>query len=55
MIVLAGAILGALFGGLRAKRRKGRMADILLWGAVFAMIFALAGLIITLIVHRIAV
>ncbi|RKT34051.1 hypothetical protein BXY70_0054 [Roseovarius halotolerans] len=52
MIVILGAILGAVSGALIAKRRKGRVADILQYAFVYALIFALAGLFITLIVHR---
>jgi len=55
MIVLFGAILGALTGGLLARRRKGRTADILQYAFVYALMFALAGLFITLIIHRLSV
>ena len=52
MIVILGAILGAVSGALIAKRRKGRVADILQYAFVYALIFALAGHFSTLIVHR---
>jgi hypothetical protein len=52
MIVLACSILGALFGAFRAKKRQGRPADILQYAVVHAMIFAVMGLFITLLVHR---
>lgn len=52
MFVIAGMILGALFGALRAKRRKGKTADILQYAVVNAMIFAVIGLFVTLFVHR---
>ncbi|WP_371224464.1 hypothetical protein [Roseovarius sp. 2305UL8-3] len=55
MIVLFGAILGAFTGGLLARRRKGRTADILQYAFVYALMFALAGLFITLIIHRLSV
>jgi uncharacterized membrane protein YgdD (TMEM256/DUF423 family) len=55
MIVLLGAILGAVSGSLVAYRRKGSLADILQYGFVYAMIFALAGLFLTLIIHRLSV
>ena len=55
MIVILGAILGAAGGGLLAWRRKGRPADILLYAFVYALIFALAGLFVTLILHRASV
>ena len=55
MIVLAGAILGALTGGILAARRKGGRLDIAQYAFVYMMIFALAGLFLTLILHRAAV
>ncbi|MEQ9260814.1 MAG: hypothetical protein RIG84_17140 [Roseovarius sp.] len=55
MIVLIGAIAGALIGGMIARRRKGSLADILQYGFVYAVAFALAGLFLTLIIHRMSV
>ncbi|MFK7937927.1 MAG: hypothetical protein AB8B82_01000 [Roseovarius sp.] len=55
MIVLIGAIIGALTGGLMARRRKGKLADILQYAFVYALLFALTGLFATLIIHRAAV
>ncbi|WP_198586137.1 hypothetical protein [Roseovarius salinarum] len=52
MIILIGAVLGAALGAFTAWRRKGRLADILLYGTVYAMIFAVLGLFATLIIHR---
>lgn len=52
MIVIIGAILGALTGALVAKRRKGNTADILQYAAVYCLIFTLAGLFLTLMIHR---
>jgi len=52
MIVIIGAILGAIIGGAVAKRRKGRLADILQYAFVYMLVFALAGLFLTLIIHR---
>ncbi|MFB9149464.1 hypothetical protein [Roseovarius ramblicola] len=55
MIVIIGAILGAAGGGVLAWRRKGKLADILLYAFVYGLIFALAGLFLTLILHRASV
>ncbi|WP_202076135.1 hypothetical protein [Pseudooceanicola pacificus] len=52
MIVIVALIAGAIFGGLRARARGGRRADILQYAAVYAMIFALAGLFATIFIHR---
>ena len=54
MFVLFGALIGALTGGTIAKRRGGKRADILQYGFVYAMIFAIIGLFITLFIHRMA-
>lgn len=52
MIVVAGAVLGAVLGVWNAKRRGGNRLDMLQYGTVTAIAFALAGLIITIMVHR---
>ncbi|WP_294609208.1 hypothetical protein [Roseovarius sp.] len=52
MIVILGALLGAVTGALLARRRKGKLADILQYAFVYALMFALAGLFVTLIIHR---
>lgn len=52
MIVIIGAIMGALIGAFIATRRKGRLADILQYAFVYMLIFALAGLFATLLLHR---
>ncbi|WP_299844249.1 hypothetical protein [uncultured Roseovarius sp.] len=54
MIVLLGAILGTITGAYVAWRRKGRIADILQYAFVYFLIFTLAGLFITLLIHRAA-
>lgn len=54
MIILLGAILGALTGAMLARRRRGKLADILQYGFVYALMFALIGLFVTLIIHRMA-
>ncbi|MCT4557957.1 MAG: apolipoprotein acyltransferase [Pelagimonas sp.] len=52
MIVIAGAILGAIIGALTARRRKGNGLDILQYGFTYALAFALVGLIATIILEK---
>lgn len=52
MIVIAGAVGGALIGGLTAKRRKGNAADIAQYATGFGIAFALGGLILTLVIEK---
>ena len=54
MLVVLGGLLGAIVGSTIARRRKGNRADILQYGVVYAMAFAVIGLFITLIIHRAA-
>jgi membrane associated rhomboid family serine protease len=52
MFVIGGLILGALGGGLSARRRGGKPADIAQWASVGGIIFGLLGLFVTLILDR---
>ena len=52
MIIFLGAILGAVIGAFTAFRRKGKLADILQYSAVYALIFAIGGLFLTIIIQR---
>jgi hypothetical protein len=52
MVILIAMLAGAVFGGLRAKRRKGTLADILQYAVVHALIFALVALFASLILDR---
>jgi len=52
MIVITGAFLGALSGFLLAKRRGGNRLDIAQYASVHALIFAIAGLFITIFAER---
>ena len=52
MIVLAGALLGAIIGAMTAKRRKGNRADMWQYGTVYAIAFALIGLILTIAIEQ---
>jgi hypothetical protein len=52
MFVIGGLILGAIGGGLSARRRGGKPADIAQWAAVWAILFGLLGLFVTLFLDR---
>ena len=54
MLVLAGLILGAAFGALRARKRGGNAKDIWQYGAVHAILFMLVGLVLTVLIHRLS-
>ncbi|GAA4229304.1 apolipoprotein acyltransferase [Sagittula sp. NFXS13] len=54
MIVLLAALAGAIIGGLTAARRKGNKLDILQYATIYCIAFSLVGLIVTIIIHRIA-
>lgn len=52
MIVILALFLGAAIGAFKARKRGGNLADMLQYGAVYAMIFGIIGLMITIVVHR---
>lgn len=54
LLALIGAVIGALVGAFVARRRKGTTTDMLQYGAVFAILFALAGLFLTIFILRAA-
>lgn len=55
LVVLGMAVLGAILGALNARKRNGNGADIAQYAAVYAIAFALAGLVISLILVRLVV
>ena len=55
MDVLLVAAFGVVIGGFSAKRRGGNGKDIAQYAAVFAIIFALAGLILSILYTRLFV
>lgn len=55
MIVFGAALIGAVAGGLTAKKRGGTGADIAQYAAGFGIAFGLLGLIVTVLIHRMAV
>ena len=53
MIVIGGVLLGALIGALKARKRGGNTLDMLQYGAVYAIIFGMVGLLATILTHRV--
>ncbi len=52
MIVIAGLIGGAVWGALHAKKRGGNRMDMAQYAAVYGIIFALLGLVATVVLER---
>lgn len=52
MIVIAGLLLGGVFGALQAKRRGGKRLDMLQYGAGYAIFLSLLGLLLTIAIDR---
>ena len=52
MIVIAALILGAIYGVYAASRKGGNRLDKAQYGAVFAIIFALVGLFVTVAIDK---
>ena len=52
MYLLLG-LIGATIGGMTAKRRKGRAADIVQYAAVYGILFTIVGLLLTIILERV--
>ncbi|MDR5651563.1 hypothetical protein [Ruixingdingia sedimenti] len=53
MFIVAGFVIGALWGGWLARSRKGTTLDIVQYAGVYAIIFALVGLLATVVMNRI--
>jgi hypothetical protein len=53
MIVLVAALIGAIVGGITAKRRGGNKLDIAQYATGYAMAFIVVGLIATVVIDRI--
>jgi len=51
MYLLLG-LVGAIYGGMTARRRKGRAADIAQYAAGYGIFFTLLGLFLTIIADR---
>lgn len=49
---LAGLLLGAVIGAVRANAKEGNKKDIAQWAAVHAMIFGVLGMFVLIIIER---
>lgn len=52
MIVIAGALVGAVLGAVLARKRGGNRLDMLQYAAGFAILLAVAGLFLTILIER---
>jgi hypothetical protein len=52
MIVLISALAGAIWGGYVAKKRGGNRLDMAQYAAGFGILFALLGLVVTIVISR---
>lgn len=54
MIVIASVLAGAGYGAMTAKKRGGKPADIAQYAAASAMAFGVGGMILTIVIDRLA-
>lgn len=54
MIVITAALFGALLGALRARHHGGSKLDMAQWAAGFAILFGVIGMILTIVISRMA-
>ena len=52
MLILLGALTGAVIGGMTAYRRKGNKLDIAQYSAGYAMAFTIVSMILAVILDR---
>jgi len=52
MIVLLSILIGVTLGVMKARRKNGSRLDILQYGAVYGIIFAILGLVATVVIER---
>ena len=52
MIVLLAALVGAGLGAMSARRRKGNRLDVLQYAAVYAIVFAIGGTVLSIVLDR---
>ncbi|SEM43032.1 hypothetical protein SAMN04488003_10181 [Loktanella fryxellensis] len=49
---VGGFVIGALFGAIRASMKGGKTLDLLQWGAVHGILFAMVGLFVLVFIER---
>ncbi len=54
MLIIAGFVSGALWGGFLARQRKGSRLDIAQYAAAFSIAFAIVGLFATVLLDKYA-
>ncbi|UWR20925.1 apolipoprotein acyltransferase [Sulfitobacter sp. S190] len=54
MIVIGFAVIGAIYGGLTARKRKGNRKDVAQYAAGFGLAFMIVGMFLTVIIDRVA-
>ncbi len=52
LLAAIGLVLGALLGAWVARRRKGVVADMVQYAVVYGLVFALAGLFLSIVILR---
>ena len=52
MIIIVAAIAGAILGGLKAKKRGGKPADIAQYAAGYGIAFSLVAVMVTIAIER---
>ncbi len=52
MITIVAALLGAFYGAITAKKRGGSPLDMAQYGGAYALVFAVIGLFVSVIVAR---
>ncbi|MGJ8545298.1 MAG: apolipoprotein acyltransferase [Sulfitobacter sp.] len=55
MIFLGLLVLGAVIGAMTARKRKGNRKDMAQYAAGYGMAFAIVGMILTVVIERLAV
>ena len=53
MIVIIALFFGAALGAFKARKRGGNTLDMLQYGAVYAIVFGILGLLATILTHRV--